>query len=53
MAKAKLDLNKKKPYLILEEDIKEFKLSSFSKEYLQKDILEGTIEVNSQTSYEV
>ncbi len=50
VAKARLDLSKKTPYLDFENRIDEFKLASFSKEFLQKDILEGVIKATSKLS---
>ena len=50
VAKARLDLSKKTPYLNFENQINEFKLASFSKEFLKKDILEGVIKATSKLS---
>ncbi len=50
VAKAKLNLNKKVPYLDFENRIDKFKLASFSKEFLKKEILEGTIKANTKLS---
>ncbi len=49
-AKAKLNLNKKVPFLNIEADIPKFKMASFSKEYLKKDILSGTVKVHKKFS---
>jgi len=47
-AKARLDLNKKIPFANIEIDVPKFKLASFSKEYLKKDILSGVIKVHKK-----
>ncbi len=47
-AKAKLNLNKKIPLLDIEADIPQFKLEAFSKEYLKKDVLSGTVKVHKK-----
>jgi AsmA protein len=49
-AKAKLNLNKKIPLLNIEADIPSFKLANFSKEYLKKDLLSGTVKVHKKLS---
>ncbi len=49
-AYAKLNLNKKVPYLDIQADIPKFKLASFSKEYLKKDILSGIVTVHKKFS---
>ncbi|WP_331774457.1 AsmA family protein [Sulfurospirillum sp. 1612] len=47
-AKGKLDLNKKVPYLEIEADVPDFKLANFSKEYIKKDILSGSVSVHKK-----
>ncbi len=47
-AKARLDLNKKIPFANIELDIPKFKIQSFSKEYLKKDILSGIVKVHKK-----
>jgi len=47
-AKARLDLNKKVPFANIELDIPKFKMKSFSKEYLKKDILSGIVKVHKK-----
>ncbi|MCF6173874.1 MAG: AsmA family protein, partial [Campylobacteraceae bacterium] len=49
-ATAKLNLNKKIPFLNIEADIPNFKLENFSKEYLKKDTLSGTVKVHKKFS---
>ncbi len=49
-ANAKLNLNKKIPFLNIEVNIPEFKLASFSKEYLKKDLLSGIVKVHKKFS---
>ena len=49
-AKAELNLNKKVPFLNIEADIPKFKLESFSKEYLKKDMLSGVVKVHKKFS---
>jgi len=47
-AKGKLNLNKKIPFLQIEADVSDFKLASFSKEYIKKDILSGNVRVHKK-----
>ncbi|NOX15464.1 MAG: AsmA family protein [Epsilonproteobacteria bacterium] len=49
-ATARLNLNKKIPFLNIEADIPKFKLENFSKEYLKKDILSGVVKVHKKFS---
>lgn len=47
-AKGRLDLNKKVPFLNIEADVPAFNLTAFSKEYIKKDLLSGTVKVHKK-----
>jgi len=47
-ANAKLNLNKKIPFLNIELDIPKFKMANFSKDYLKKDLLDGVVKVHKK-----